>query len=253
MWTYMSGGEGVIMVEDFHPEEMFLDLQAKVAGPRNQEQSIPLKQVGPRRYQATFPLWGTGRYQVMVAGAAEDRSDRALGGFIVPYSPEYLRFRSNPILLEQIRERTGGTLLSGESTSADIFNRRQPKQSTQPIFDWFLAALACLLPLDVAIRRVQLDWSVIRGWFVRDRSGERTATMGALLERKQSLDSQLKGPADRPRPTVQPGRSYETAGQAERLREKAPPPMKLSPDQTEEQSTTSRLLELKKRRQQEDE
>src|SRR5690606_8287241 len=163
---------------------------------------------------------GTGRYQVMVAAAAEDRSDRAHGGFIVPYSPEYLRFRSNPILLEQVRERTGGTLLTGESTAEQIFNRRQPKQSTQPIFDWLLMALACLLPLDVAIRRVQLDWHVIRGWLGLDRKAERSATMGALLERKQSLDTQLKQPVIRPRPTVVAGKPYESAVASGRSREK---------------------------------
>jgi Ca-activated chloride channel homolog len=250
MWTYMSGGEGVIMVEDFHPDEMFLDLQAKVAGPRQQEQSIPLKQVGPRRYQATFPLWGTGRYQVMVAGAADDRSDRAHGGFIVPYSPEYLRFRSNPILLEQIRERTGGTPLTGESTAEEIFNRRQPKQSTQPIFDWLLMALACLLPLDVAIRRVQLDWHVIRGWLGLDRRAEQSATMGALLERKQSLDSQLKQPAIRPRPTSVAVPPYETRSVSERSRSR-PPVKSAEKPEADDQSTTSRLLEMKKRRQEE--
>src|SRR5690606_57111 len=250
MWTYMSGGEGVIMVEDFHADEAFLDLQAKIAGPRQQEQSIPLKQVGPRRYQATFPLWGTGRYQVMVAGAADDRSDRAHGGFIVPYSPEYLRFRSNPILLDQIRERTGGTLLTGESTAADIFNRRHPKQSTQPIFDWLLAALACLLPLDVAIRRIQWDWQVVRGWLGLDRQAERSSTMGALLERKQSLDNQLKRPGIRPGPTFTAARPYETVADRTRAKPSATR-NKGAAETTQDQSTTSRLLELKKRRQEE--
>src|SRR5690606_16181689 len=194
---------------------------------------------------------GTGRYQVMVAAAAEDRSDRAHGGFIVPYSPEYLRFRSNPILLEQVRERTGGTLLTGESTAEDIFNRRQPKQSTQPIFDWLLMALACLLPLDVAIRRVQLDWHVIRGWLGLDRKAERSATMGALLERKQSLDSQLKQPTIRPRPTSPAVPPYETRTVPDRSK---PRPAVKSADKpvTEDQSTTSRLLEMKKRRQTEE-
>jgi uncharacterized membrane protein len=251
MWTYMSGGEGVIMVEDFHPDEAFLDLQAKVAGPREQEQTIPLKQVGPRRYQATFPLWGTGRYQVMVAGAADNRNDRAHGGFIVPYSPEYLRFRSNPILLEEIRERTGGELLTAESTAADIFNRRDPKQSTQPVFDWFLVALACLLPLDVAVRRVQLDWAVIKGWFVREGTGERTATMGTLLQRKQSLDSRLKQPTIRPRQTSASSPSYTREATAERTKPRQQANVSTAePDR--DQTTTSRLLELKKRRQSED-
>ena len=64
MWSYTSGSEGVIMVEDFHQDEMFLDVVAQVSGPRDQNESLQLKQIGSRRYQATFPLWGKGRYQV---------------------------------------------------------------------------------------------------------------------------------------------------------------------------------------------
>ena len=37
------------------------------------------------------------------------RNEQAFGGFAVPYSPEYLKFRSDPILLKQIAERTGGS------------------------------------------------------------------------------------------------------------------------------------------------
>ena len=253
MWTSMSGGEGVVMVEDFHPEEAFLDLQARVAGPRDREQSVPLKQVGPRRYQATFPLWGTGRYQVMAVGKSGERNDRAHGGFIVPYSPEYLRFRSNPLLLERIRERTGGTLLTADSTADDVFNRRVPKRSAQPVFDWFLIALACLLPLDVAIRRVQIDWSVVRGWFGLDRQEQQSGTMGTLLARKRSLDDELKRPTVRTQPTARPEAAYERRPVPKRTKPvRSKTATRPATDEEEQKSTTSRLLELKKRRQSED-
>ena len=62
---------------------------------------------------------------------------------IVPYSPEYLRFRSNPIVLQDIAEKTGGTVLSKEHAVDEIYKtHRKPKQSSRPIFDWFLIALA---------------------------------------------------------------------------------------------------------------
>src|SRR6185503_12841183 len=119
--AFANGGTGVVTVEDFAMEESFLDLTARIAGPRNETVTVPLKQVAPRRYQATFPLWGKGRYQVMAAGigtaAGKERNEQAIGGFAVPYSPEYLRFRSDPILLKSIAERTGGRVLGPGETN----------------------------------------------------------------------------------------------------------------------------------------
>lgn len=64
----LTGAEGVVMAEDFHPEEMFLDVAAQVSGPNDRREMITLKQVAPRRYQAQFPQWGAGRYQVTCSG-----------------------------------------------------------------------------------------------------------------------------------------------------------------------------------------
>ncbi|HEX6987424.1 MAG TPA: glutamine amidotransferase, partial [Planctomycetaceae bacterium] len=83
--TETEGNAGVIIAEDFHPEEMFLDVTATVIGPRDRTESVALRQVGPRRYQAKLPLWGEGRYQVMVKGRAGERTEQVPAGFIVPY------------------------------------------------------------------------------------------------------------------------------------------------------------------------
>src|SRR4029077_18326890 len=153
MWTYTSGNEGVIVVEDFADQESFLEIQARVSGPRDRTEFVQLKQVGPRRYQASVPLWGKGRYHIVAIPAGEDRKDdRAFGCFIIPYSPEYLRFRSNPLVLDDIANRTAGSLLDPDTPADDIFNKnRAPKDSSRPIFDWFLVILACLIPLDVGV------------------------------------------------------------------------------------------------------
>jgi hypothetical protein len=73
-----------------------------------------------------FPLWGKGRYQISVAGigpndaGGKPRSEQAFGGFAVPYSPEYLRFKSDPLMLKQIADRTGGRLLTPEISTSSI-------------------------------------------------------------------------------------------------------------------------------------
>jgi hypothetical protein len=255
MWSYTSGSEGVVMVEDFHPDEMFLDVVASVTGPGDQQKTLALKQVGPRRYQATFPTWGTGLYQINVLGKSGEREDRVNGGFIVSYSPEYLRFTSNYNILNEVKEETGGQELTPQATKDDLYGRRSPKSSSQPIFDWMIVALACLIPLDVGVRRVQLDWSVIKGWLGFGRRQETTATMGALLARKESVGSQLKSRGETPRtagqplspsaPVIPPSRTKPPGSPPAGA--KSPPEVKEPP--TTDTSTTSRLLDMKRKRQ----
>lgn len=258
MWTYTAGNEGVVVVEDFHEQEQFLEIQARITGPRDRAENIPLKQIGPRRYQASVPLWGKGRYHVVAAPIAGDRQeDRAFGGFIIPYSPEYLRFRSNPLVLNEIAEKTGGQPLGKDSTADDIYLRdRQPKRSSRQIFDWFLIALACLVPLDVAVRRVQIDWYVIKGWLgLGKRAGPSTQTMGALLERKQAVDSQIEARrAETPMVTRLPTLSRPDSTRARPVvptnSSGAPPASK--PQELDATTTTERLLKLKRKRQNDD-
>ena len=193
MSTHTSGGDAVIVVEDFHPDEGFLDLNVKLAGPNQKSENIQLKQVAPRRYQATVPLWGHGRYHVIAQGNAGERKDLAFGGFIVPYSPEYLRFRSNRQTLQEVADRTGGRILSGDPVKDDIYRHgRAPKRSSKPIFDWFLVALAILVPLDVALRRIQIDIAAIKAALGLGRRVTASATMGALLQAKQSATAAIQ-------------------------------------------------------------
>ena len=257
MWSYTSENEGIIMVEDFHPDEMFLDVVAQVGGPREQTETVQLKQIGARRYQATFPLWGAGRYQVTALGIGGDREERVHSGFIVSYSPEYINFRSNWPVLEQIYKTTGGRKLDLDATSEEIFSPREPKQSSQPIFDWFLIALACLLPLDVAFRRVQLDWYTIKRALGFDKRGESTQTMGALLARKKDVSEQFEKREERPLQTLAQTTAYirEQQGRrtAARKPKSEPKPDQKQPPTADDGTTTSRLLEMKRKRQQDSE
>jgi uncharacterized membrane protein len=244
MQTFSSGDEGVILVEDYAAQETMLEIQAHVTGPHERETSLALKQTGPRRYEARFPLWGKGRYQVALAGVGAGRNEQSLGGFVVAYSPEYLRFRSDPVTLRQIAERTGGRILNGQETGKELFAiPREPKETSKSIVDWLLVLLACLIPLDVGVRRVQLDWSVIRGWFVGAKKTESTETLGALLKLKEKVrESTDAGKKPAPfisspttaRPTTPPKKS---------------PVAESAPEAETPASTTERLLAMKRKRQ----
>ena len=257
MSTHTSGGDAVIVVEDFHPEEGFLELTAKLAGPNQKSENVTLKQVAPRRYQASVPLWGHGRYHAIAQGIGGDRKDLAFGGFIVPYSPEYLRFRSNRQTLQDVADKTGGRVLTGDPSRDDIYRHgRAPKRSSKPIFDWLLIALAILVPLDVAFRRIQIDLASIKSALGFGRRTVSTATMGALLQAKQTASEAIKTRREeRPLP-MQPTGSIPTrpqtssTGSSTVVRQKpadepTPPPL-ASPT-----STTERLLALKRKRDEE--
>lgn len=267
MWTYTNSNEGVIIVEDYHPDASFMDITARVAGPRDKVENVSVKQVGPRRYQATVPLWGRGRYQLMINGTAGDREDNVQGGFIVPYSPEYLQFRENHVALMEIAERTGGEfLLQGQDEGADptlspveqagetIYGRRLPKQSSWPVFDWFLVALACLIPLDVGFRRVQIDWNVIKGWFSFKSATESTRTMGALLDRKKAVASTFEAKSERPMsPTLTRPGSRPSTGTSTPPSKYSKPDSKPKQDEpADDGSTTSRLLAMKRKQRDEE-
>lgn len=237
MQTFAAGGSGIITIDDAAPRDSFLELQARVSGPRNETVTVPLKQTGPRRYQGEFPLWGKGRYTVLAAGAGAGRSERAVGGFAVPYSPEYLRFRSDPILLKKVAQETGGRLLTGRDDA--IFKvARTPRESSRPVIDWFLILVACLIPIDVGVRRIQLDWSVIRGWFGFGKkeaaSGE---TLGALLQRKQEVSATMET-----RRPAAPIRLAPKSNASQSSQEDVSPPAE------EGESTTARLLARKRKR-----
>ena len=252
MSTHTSGGDAVIVVEDFHPEESFMELTAKLAGPNQKTENVQLKQVAPRRYQATVPLWGHGRYHAIAQGIGGDRKDMAFGGFIVPYSPEYLRFRSNRQALQEIADRTGGRVLSGDPEKDAIYQTgRAPKRSSKPIFDWLLVALAILIPIDVALRRIQIDFASIKAALGFGHRTASSATMGALLQAKQTATAAIQSRrTERPLPmsTDQPRRPTTSTTSSSSVVVKQQPTETPPAANQGPTSTTERLLALKRKR-----
>ena len=216
-----------------------MEVQARVVGPDDREETLTLSQVAPRRYRATFPLWGTGRYQVLAAGVGAGRSDKAIASLPVAYSPEYLQLHSNAKALKDIAERTGGRVLTGRET--DLFDfERVTKESSRSVIDWFLILLACLVPLNVGLRRVQLDFSVVKGWFSSKKAEESSEkTMSALLKRKLQ--------AVVPETPCEPIRKAVVKPNAK----KAEPTQAPEPTDESNLSTTERLLARKRRREEE--
>jgi len=253
--AYAVGSQGFINVEDHNTDGAFLEVQATAAGPSERSEKVILKQVGPRRYQGTFPLWGQGRYQVIVAGLGDNRIENGLSGFVLPYSPEYLRFKSNPIALKRIAMETGGRILTGKETGKEIFGGdRKMTLSLKPVFDWMLVLLAILVPIDVGIRRIQLDFNRVMDIFRRKKKGdnESTATMGALLKTKERVKTERDETTKPISPLLMRKKSGESkSGPPEKsivtnkLTEK---PTEPAPGDEGPVNTTSHLLKRKRKR-----
>ena len=158
----------MVIVEDYAPEASFMNITAEVEGPRETVQRLVLEQVGPRRYEARFPLEGE-KGGIRSPRSERDRERRRAASDGRAPLRARLRRADGPVLAgvpppprRSIDARTAspnetdGRVLTGDEEGRDIFvEERQPTQRSLPVFDWFLIALACLIPLDVAMRRVQ--------------------------------------------------------------------------------------------------
>jgi uncharacterized membrane protein len=240
--TRAEGDEGAVEVTDQRPGSAPLRFEARVRDPDGTERPLAVSPVGPGRYAARFPLRGEGRYQVFVSGVDGPRVESAVSALAVPYSPEYLRFRADPLTLHRIAEATGGRMLRGDAALDKVFDvDRSPRQRTSPLLEWFFLAIACLVPLDVILRRVQFD---PRGWWRERRrpTGEATATMQSLLHAKRKPP----GGATPPRPAATPPLAPRVPLPLPKKPEAPAAPSEAAPPPST--GTAGRLLAAKRRR-----
>src|SRR5207237_1066682 len=95
----------------------FLPTQAVLVDPRGQEQTVPLPQVAPGRYEASVPVQSDGVYTLTATQNDPTTGEQSVqsSGFVVPYSPEYGLTGTDQTFLENLARRTGGKLVSEPS------------------------------------------------------------------------------------------------------------------------------------------
>ncbi len=108
-------GEGVINVEALDEQgnfRNFLNLQAVVASPKGERQTVRLEQTGPGHYEARFPTKEVGAYllNLMDIKDGQVRGSQVVGAS-VNYSPEFNTPEPNLNLLRRIAETGGGKIL----------------------------------------------------------------------------------------------------------------------------------------------
>ena len=227
--------------------------------PGEKAPTVEFKPKGGGTYEAEFPADEAGAYflNVQAQEPARDAAgnlvpgpdgkpqmrtvDAARAGVTVPYSPEFADLESNTPLLRKLTEITGGQFHTEASEdleallkSGDLF-RPAPQQTRAvlPFWFWLVFAAAFLLLLDVAVRRIAVEWAEVR------RFGDRVwgtlrrqpvtaaddAALGQLLRRKAEVGDRLKA-TRRFDPTASPTTEPAPAGADEFARRMgdAPPP-----------------------------
>jgi hypothetical protein len=255
-------GEGHVSVEAIDADghyRNFLNLQLLVVSPKGERQILPLEQTGPGHYDATFPTKEVGAYLMNMTDRGSGQS-QALG-LSVNYSPEFDDSGPNTSLLRHLAELGGGKILDPDTDNPFTHDR---KETFQPLDlrDWLLKLAILLFPLDVAVRRIQIDraeWlratKTLRRWLMPwqgiPRTKDADESLSALLARRGRVRSERTAVAPSPAlfepekkvEVPEPGKPAPMSGgepsQAGGAADK--PPAKEQP------SVTSRLLDAKRR------
>ena len=267
-------GEGQINVEALNDQgnfRNFLNLQAVVVSPKGQRQTVQLDQTGPGHYEARFPTREVGAYLVHLRDIQDGkvRSSQVVGAS-VNYSPEFNSSEPNSNLLHRLAETGGGKLLPIDNPNDSPFlHDRQKTFQPRDLWQWLVRIAILLFPLDVGIRRIQLDADEMRRlaqWFRRwilfwkgvPRPVEAEESLAALLARKNQVRSTQTGPAVAPNPDLfQPADPNASPLSMSAPGESAPAETEPARSSGEEApsgpddrtATTSRLLEAKRRAQ----
>ena len=190
-------------------------------------------------------------------------------GASVNYSPEFSEPEPNANLLRRIAESGGGKILDPADPIANPFlHDRQKTFQPRDLWETLLKFAIILFCFDVGIRRIQLDreeWlrltQTLRRWIFfwqpPPRPAEAEESLAALLARRDAVRSRQTAPAMEPHPdlfrpegpiTVHlPGEEPATAA-APKMTEGRGESVKTE-EEAQPASTTSRLLEAKRRAQ----
>jgi uncharacterized membrane protein len=262
-------GEGLINVEAVDDQgnyRNFLNLQAAVVSPKGERQTVRLDQTGPGHYEARFPTKQVGAYllNLMDIKDGQLRGSQVVGAS-VNYSPEFNATEPNLNLLRRLAESGGGKVLEPTVPELNPFSHDRRK-TFQPrdLWETMLKLAIVLFTFDVAVRRIQIDrheWELLRRrlifWRTSPQSGGVEDSLSALLARREQVRSTKTAAAPESRPELfrpeKPITELATTAPPTAARE-APPAVEptktpAEPSESSAPSTTSRLLEAKRRAQ----
>ena len=267
----VENGKGTITVEALDPQgnyRNFLNLQTAVVSPKGERLTVHLEQTGPGHYEARFPTKEVGAYllHLMDVKDGQLRSAQVLGAS-VNYSPEFNATEPNLALLRRLAETGEGKILNPDNPADNPFMHDR-KKTFQPrdLWDWLLKLAVIMFPLDVGVRRIQLDraeWlkamRQLRRWVFFwqgvPRAPEAEESLAALLARRGEVRATQTGPASQPNPELfrpreqAPLRKEEVEVVSTKAEDQSAAQPSPAPKEQAPLSTASRLLDAKRRAQ----
>ena len=262
-------GEGLISVEALDDQgeyRNFLNLQTVVVSPKGERQTVRLEQSGPGRYEARFPTKEVGSY---LLNLMEVKDGKLVGsqvvGASVNYSPEFSAPEPNLNLLHRLAEAGGGKLLPRLDLTVNPFlHDRKLTYQPRDWWEWLLKAAIILFVLDVGVRRIQIDraeWQKALAYVKRTvffwrgvpRPPEADESLAALLARRDQVRARHTAPVTEARPELfQPQQAVvlplqEKPGIAAPAAAESQPAEAAETKEVKPATTTSRLLEAKRR------
>jgi len=162
----IQGRKVTINVETLDAEGKFLQLaniDGQTISPDMSNEPLGLNQVGPGQYRAQFQADQSGSYVVNLRyrKLGEDTQTHLTQTTVtIPFAPEFRDLSDNAPLLDEVSQITGGNILSADPNQANLFDYAGVKfpETQLPLNRYLMFAWLALFLLDVAVRRVALDF-----------------------------------------------------------------------------------------------
>ncbi|MFM7260834.1 MAG: hypothetical protein ACKO3W_09560, partial [bacterium] len=275
--TRVEGDTAFVDLEVVDPAGGFatnLEPSAMMVAPDGISRELTAVQIGPGRWRAEFPVTESGSYLVNfgLGRDNEGRRSSVQASVSVPYPKEFRTVRDNRALLEQIADRTGGRVLRiGNPAAVDAFLRDglPIPESARRMWDLMAILAAVLFLLDVAVRRIAVDWGGARealagrvstrqvgdGTVAAWKKARATSETRRAAGGSSGVPANKSGADDALRETLEKGPALDLrnemreGGSTQPIRGATPTPKGdvAKPADAAPQDTTSRLLRAKKR------
>lgn len=229
--------------------------QVSIITPNLLRETLNLQPTAPGRFEGDFVTDQVGVYllhitwQARSSNGASSTQLSTTSGLVVPYSPEYSASGTDLNFLTRLAQAGGGSILGASDYTAAFAPNLAPVYAALSITFWLFAIAALLLPIDIALRRlssveflrVGYQWllSVFRPR--KTSEGEESLVLSNIRAHREQRRTRTSGV----KTDVPPQKVPVATGSGGPGRQEAD-----TVNKGQEQPTTSRLLEEKRRREQ---
>lgn len=209
--TEDQGERTRVVVEAFNPEgdpADFLRWRGALIGPDGKGASLSLRQFAPGQYESFVDSSAAGtymmnfRYEAPADANGESREGNVQAAITKPYASEYRQLQDNSALAQQVAKLTGGRLVSDNPILADLWSKEGLVMpvATRPI--WLTVAIAAitLFLMDVAVRRVRIDFAAMIAFMRRGATKSRSAGSQQIGSLREARERAREGMAARTQP-----------------------------------------------------